>query len=477
MKPTTFKFWCPAELIKAKDKEGKPIMRLGGIASTIDEDSDGEFLDPNGFDLNPFMKSGMINWHHGTKEKPTAIIGEPSVAKITDKGLYVEADLYPNSKTAQEVFETAETLEKDSTTRRLGFSIEGKVLKRKSDDPKHADFKKVEKAIITGCAITHQPKNNKTFAEIIKGNVDEEEDDVEEKAITTENAGVGILAKESVDKKIKDTVILSKGQVYQKLFKDNPGITIPSVHNIFKLIETISKMKAITSEDIQKAYSALGIGTTPEMAAEAIEKAKKVTPPVEPADDDDDDDDDDMEKSKKEKDKELAAKVTEEMLNNVPAEKGIKKAVNADLFLSTLNDVIQKAVTGMQMPDNSKYFHGIGLLLKAQDEKLVALQEQVELQKSMLNEFGNVSPSPKSQVRAIERFSKGDDNEPLNSGFTKLSLSKDKAKILNIMDVAAFEKGFDSEISAAMVSYETSNAISPSVLNRLKTEKKIEFTN
>ena len=43
-----FTFWCPLDIQKAAiDPEtGQEIMRLGGIASTSDEDSDGEFLDP-----------------------------------------------------------------------------------------------------------------------------------------------------------------------------------------------------------------------------------------------------------------------------------------------------------------------------------------------------------------------------------------------------------------------------------------------
>ena len=79
-----FVFWCPLQ--KSEDlvdpTTGERIMRLGGIASTSDEDSDGEFLDPKGFDIKPLITSGMVNWHHQAKEHPDTIIGEPSKAEI-----------------------------------------------------------------------------------------------------------------------------------------------------------------------------------------------------------------------------------------------------------------------------------------------------------------------------------------------------------------------------------------------------------
>ena len=160
-------------------------MRLGGIASTSDEDSDGEFLDPKGFDIKPLMESGLVNWHHQAKGQPSAIIGEPSKAEIRPEGLYLEVDLYPSSKIAHEVFDLAQTLEKDSSTRRLGFSIDGKVEKRKSKDVHNPGYKHIEKAIITGVAVTHMPKNPKTFANIIKGEIDDDLE-VDENEVTQE---------------------------------------------------------------------------------------------------------------------------------------------------------------------------------------------------------------------------------------------------------------------------------------------------
>jgi len=166
-----FKFFVPCEIEKGKDKEGKRIMKIKGVASTIDEDSDKETLDPAGFDLSFFKKNGFINWHHTWKEKPSAVIGEPTLAEIRNNEFYLEGILYPDSKLAEEVYDLAENLEKNSQSgRRLGFSIEGQATERGSNDETNPLFKYVKKAKITGVAITPTPKNSATLVDIMKGN-------------------------------------------------------------------------------------------------------------------------------------------------------------------------------------------------------------------------------------------------------------------------------------------------------------------
>ena len=75
--------------------------------------------------------------------------------------------LYSDSQLAKDVYGLAELLQKNSKKRRLGFSIEGKVLER---DP--LDESKITKARLTGLAITHIPKNPATICEIMKGERD-----------------------------------------------------------------------------------------------------------------------------------------------------------------------------------------------------------------------------------------------------------------------------------------------------------------
>ena len=130
----TFKFFVPLELSKAKDAQGNEVMKIGGIASTPERDTDGEYLDPKGFDVSYFKNQGFFNWHHMAKSDPSAIIGEPTKAENRKEGLYVEGILYNDSAIAKSVYDTAQMLQNNSQNRRLGFSIEGKALKRKSDD-------------------------------------------------------------------------------------------------------------------------------------------------------------------------------------------------------------------------------------------------------------------------------------------------------------------------------------------------------
>ena len=140
MNKNNFNFWTPVEITKGKDESGKNIMKLGGIASTFDEDADGEFLDPNGFDISDFQNIGVVNWHHQAKDQPATIVGEPTRVELRPEGFYVETTLYPSSKVARDVWELAQTLAKDSKTRKLGYSVEGQVVERGSEDENHPDY-------------------------------------------------------------------------------------------------------------------------------------------------------------------------------------------------------------------------------------------------------------------------------------------------------------------------------------------------
>lgn len=178
-----FMFFVPAEIEKGqKDGSGNVIMKVRGVASTPDKDTDEETLEPDGFIIDKLVKSGFINWNHRSKDDPSAIIGEPTSAKIKDNQLVLEGVLYPTSEKAIEAYKLMETLEKSGSTRRIGWSIEGKAMER---DPLNS--KRITKALITGVALTPMPKNAATYASLMKGetddlNVDELEFDIEKSA-------------------------------------------------------------------------------------------------------------------------------------------------------------------------------------------------------------------------------------------------------------------------------------------------------
>lgn len=496
-----FTFWCPIE----KSQEiidpttGEQVMRLGGIASTADEDSDGEILDPNGFDIQPLLKSGMVNWHHQAKGMPSTIIGEPSKAEIRDDGLYIETDLYPDSKVAREVWELAQTLEKNSKTRRLGYSIEGKVLKRGSNDKNSPEYKKVEKAIITGVAITHMPKNPKTFANIIKGEIDEddyeeqENETNEEKSLDTESGAP--LKKESVDRKIKNQEFV-KAYVMERIFGDIAGISIEKANKVFSLIQKYSEMKKskqITDEDISKAYEALGLEI--EKGCGSAHKGDNV----------DEDDDEEIDKSKEEPEEEEEVDVdveeTEEEPENDDEEDDEEEEEEVDDEKSTVKkggsnrfDRLEKAIVSSHQI-NGKYMKALGVMVKDLSQKTDAIraenedlrdiiksqEETIAEMSERLEEFGNYTPARKSisHARAIERqFDKGDSdefNERTETKKNQFSMSKQKSAVVELLDQATFAKGYDEEFSKACVSFESGAPLPQSIITRMKNEYGVEI--
>lgn len=501
-----FKFWCPVEIEKAIDETtGQEIMRLGGIASTADQDSDGEFLDPKGFDIRPLIESGMVNWHHQAKTAPATIVGEPSKAEIRKEGLYIETDLYPSSAVARDIWMLAQTLEKDSKTRRLGYSIEGKVVKRKSNDKKSPDYNKIVKAIITGVAITHQPKNPKTFANIIKGEIDdfdeEEEEKTEEKSLNTDNAAA--LKKESVDKKLKVTTF-TKAEAMERLFLDIPGINITKAENIYLMLTKIANMAKrtkVNEEDIQKAYEALGLTDELETVSKARdddeyedeENVKKREAKAKDMDDEGDEEDVDIADEEEEDvdeddDKEEKAKKT----------KMKKSQNNGGLF--TRFDRIEKAIS-TSFFKQAEFMQALGIMQKASTQKLEKaievidlagerIEELLEINKAQedtinmlsekLEEYGS-APMPAKSIRhsaPVERaFSKGGDNDIEKGGEGKKGAVsiKNRPVISEILDQATFSKGFDEEFSKACITYEASGQLPANIIARVKNEFGIEI--
>ena len=525
-----FQFWCPCEFTKAIDEAtGEEIMRLGGIASTADEDSDGEYLDPKGFDIKPLLKSGMVNWHHQAKTSPATIVGEPHKAEIRKEGLYIETDLYPSSQIARDIWDLAKTLDHDSKTRRLGYSIEGRVLKRKSDDKNSPDYKKITKAIITGVAITHMPKNPKTFANIIKGDIENdfednnEEDNSEEKKETKnlDTTKGRALIKEDVDKKIK-VVTFSKSEIMDCLFKDIPGIDIEKAEDIYLLISKISNMakkKKIDEEDIQKAYEALGIPSDIEKAQKTAEgaseqeeetedgdekeekhlkKAKaskaKVVEPKKDDDEDEEDDDEENDPDEKEPDNDEDDVVEE-------SKKEVKKGNENKLFarFDRLEEISVRSHTA-----NTRLVKALGVMVKDLSQKLEksdtrnaelcdkmddlldinkGQEDTINMLSEKLEEYGSASPMPKSirHSAPVERqFAKANDNElekaegSDNGTAGKVSI-KNTTAISEILDQATFAKGYDQDFSKACTHFEATKDLPANIISRIKNEFGIEI--
>ena len=168
-----FKFFIPIDIIeKGKNKEGKEVMKICGVASTPQLDTDGQYLNPKGFDLSFFKSNGFINWNHLAKKDPAYYIGEPTEGtRITDNNeLWIEAELWAESELAKSVWGLANTLKKRKSNRKLSYSVEGKILDSNKDNSN------VKKALITSVAITPAPKCPGTWLDIMKGNLYEEDE-------------------------------------------------------------------------------------------------------------------------------------------------------------------------------------------------------------------------------------------------------------------------------------------------------------
>jgi len=519
-----FKFWCPVQISKGKDKDGKEVMRLGGIASTMDKDADGEFLDPSGFDISDFKKSGIVNWHHQAKNSPATIIGEPFKAEVRKDGFYVETDLYPNSDLAKEVYALAEVLQKDSKTRRLGYSIEGTVIERDVTNPKI-----VKQAKITGLAITHMPKNAQTFADIIKGKgcdydmEKNEEDDVDtKKTLDTSNASATMPA--SVDGyKVKK---MSDEKRYDKIFDTFPGISIEKAEQfnnlLIKIEQAMLKGKTIETEDLQKAMSFLGLEDLDQNPF--LEKAKKsMSKPKSDVDLVKDEDEDDMDNE--DADEAVARQIHNEVYGGGKKDeakkgKNLKKEIHIDVNShdeaemegeaegeededekeekgkkyvkkSFQNDIIKAIDASTQA--NTDNVRALARLVKAQmdtteilkgklwrnEKELRATREDLQKALELVENLSTQPTGRKSITKGYVDRNFGTDNLEKGgrgNGSATLSISQHRAAILNVIDAACLQKGgIDEEFQKALFSFEAGSTLSENVIARLKSEHNINI--
>lgn len=150
MKDDSFKFNLPIDIVKSSDAEKGDEWRIGGYASTSDEDRQGDEIVQKGLDISDFVDHGFLNLDH----KNDVIIGYPDKAKcrIDNKGFYVEGVLLKGVEAAKNLWDAAVSLKKSGSPRKLGFSVEGKVLKRNS-------LGQIIKAKVYNVACTATPVN------------------------------------------------------------------------------------------------------------------------------------------------------------------------------------------------------------------------------------------------------------------------------------------------------------------------------
>lgn len=161
MEELKFNAFLEADLKKSVDTEtDEKNYYFSGYASTPSRDRQGEVINPKGMSLEIFKSDGYVNYEH-QKDK---LIGIPTdnCYLDQDKGLFIEVQLFKGNKYAEEMVELAQNLEKSGTNRKLGFSIEGMVKKRNSQDNTIID-----EMILTGVALVKVPANSQARADFV----------------------------------------------------------------------------------------------------------------------------------------------------------------------------------------------------------------------------------------------------------------------------------------------------------------------
>jgi len=147
LKDGVFHVWQEnaVNLLKSDDKQQ---WRIGGYASTEERDRQNEVVLGKGLDWSEFVNFGYFNDNHD--QHTGAVVGVPeNVAYQKGHGWYTEGYLLQGVERARQIYELAKSLE--DTPRRLGFSIEGKILERLGD--------KIVRALIRNVAVTASPVN------------------------------------------------------------------------------------------------------------------------------------------------------------------------------------------------------------------------------------------------------------------------------------------------------------------------------
>lgn len=168
-----FQFNVPFDVFKSGD-DGR--MLFGGFVSSQKKDREDEVILQKGLDFAPWVERGWFNDNHDQKlvsgggvvgvpidGKPVAwlkkgdsnpLSGEP----VDRHGWFVQGELLDTAG-GRNIYEISSALQKANTKRRLGMSLEGKVMRRKGPS--------VLKAEVHNIAITQRPVSHDTVVEVL----------------------------------------------------------------------------------------------------------------------------------------------------------------------------------------------------------------------------------------------------------------------------------------------------------------------
>lgn len=188
-----FNFHIPAEIFKSEEED---VWRVRGIASTPDQDLQGELVDQEGLDISPLKAGkGLFNWDH--QKGPENILGQIEEADFVDvegkKCLMVDGYLFKNQERAKAFYNILTSMKKGNAPR-IHMSIEGKILGRDPMNPKA-----IKKARIDKVALTMDPVNPYTYAELVKS-LTAKDDEQEEQEFTISKSDLRDIVQTALEK-------------------------------------------------------------------------------------------------------------------------------------------------------------------------------------------------------------------------------------------------------------------------------------
>lgn len=246
-----FRFFLGADICKSAESEERRLIR--GYASTEAQDRQGESLVQKGLDISDFVNHGYFNYDHDN----SIIMGYPFAEKcrIDDHGLWVEGELLKGIPEADRMWNLAIALQKSNAPRKVGFSVEGKVIER-------GDNGRILKAKIYNVAVTANPVNTTCSWEAVVKSFNKSNDFAPsiEKSLEAghevnplETEGGGVFRKESLEHQLHNLSYVMDDEEKKKILKDKlltkKSITNRELILYYQLTKGLSRNEAIAFLD------------------------------------------------------------------------------------------------------------------------------------------------------------------------------------------------------------------------------------
>lgn len=168
-----FVAYQPISLNITKAKDDKVFIE--GIISSEKTDASGEIIKQDGLDFSYLMSSGYLNYEH--RSGVENILGEALKIMPTEKdgvkATAMKGMLYKKKKIVKDILETINAMKDAGSSRKLGFSVEGRVEAR---DPRNPSI--ITKAKVLNVSVTANPCNTDADFEIVKKNIISKEEEM-----------------------------------------------------------------------------------------------------------------------------------------------------------------------------------------------------------------------------------------------------------------------------------------------------------